>query len=168
MINAPKHWLGLLVQAALVYQRSPDESSLRYLMEQAREIPESKLLQILEACNDREVILVMNDNPVSSRRPLSPVSSADLLVSTFCNYAHRLDNGAPILHECRKIPPLALQAEKIGDFNRANDILAQDSTQGYWIYKGNYNGTRNYKLRRIAPCYSGLAKTPDAIASQST
>jgi len=44
-------------------------------------------------------------------------------VTTYCNFAHDLETGDPIDHECRNIPPEALEAEMDGDFERAIAIL---------------------------------------------
>lgn len=47
----------------------------------------------------------------------------EFYVTTYCNFAHRLVDGAPINHECIQIPPEALEAEMDGDYDRAMDIL---------------------------------------------
>lgn len=50
--------------------------------------------------------------------------------STFCNMGHNLKTGRPVAHECRIIPPRALQAERDGDFDKAIRIL-QNSPARY-------------------------------------
>lgn len=47
-----------------------------------------------------------------------------IYVSTYCNFAHRLSDGKPIEHECRVIPPEALEAEMRDDFPEAQRILS--------------------------------------------
>ena len=44
-------------------------------------------------------------------------------VTTYCNFAHRLIDGAPIGHECVVIPPEALEAEMDGDYETAIEIM---------------------------------------------
>lgn len=34
-----------------------------------------------------------------------------LYVTTFCNFAHRMEDGKPVEHECYILPPAALEAE---------------------------------------------------------
>jgi hypothetical protein len=45
-------------------------------------------------------------------------------VSTYCNFAHRCKDGKPIQHECRIIPPKALEAEMNDDISLAIEILS--------------------------------------------
>lgn len=45
--------------------------------------------------------------------------------TTYCNFAHDLDSGEPLDHECRCIPPEALEAEIRGDFEEAIQLLQQ-------------------------------------------
>lgn len=40
-------------------------------------------------------------------------------VSTYCNFPHRLQDGKPVQHECRVIPPEALRLEREGKFLEA-------------------------------------------------
>jgi len=44
-------------------------------------------------------------------------------VTTYCNQAHSLKTGAPIGHECYRLPPAALEAEREGNFDKALEIL---------------------------------------------
>jgi len=44
-------------------------------------------------------------------------------VTTFCNRPHRLSDGKPIKHECRVIPPAALEAERSGDTDKAIELM---------------------------------------------
>ena len=44
-------------------------------------------------------------------------------VSTLCNFAHDVEDGSPIDHECVNIPPEALEAERDGDFDLARRLL---------------------------------------------
>jgi hypothetical protein len=48
-----------------------------------------------------------------------------MYVSTYCNHAHRLSDGKPVEHECRIIPPKALEAELAGDYELAIAILSK-------------------------------------------
>lgn len=50
--------------------------------------------------------------------------SGKFWVSTYCNFAHDLDTGEPIDHECHMIPPAALKAEMDGDFELAIEIMS--------------------------------------------
>lgn len=43
--------------------------------------------------------------------------------STYCNQGHDLKTGRPVNHECRTIPPKALQAERNGDFELAIRLM---------------------------------------------
>lgn len=45
--------------------------------------------------------------------------------STYCNFGHRTSDGKPIEHECRIIPPEALDAEWRGDFDLALRIMRE-------------------------------------------
>lgn len=54
---------------------------------------------------------------------VNPAKPGTFYVSTYCNKAHALKTGRPIKHECRIIPPAALQAERDGDFDRAIAIM---------------------------------------------
>lgn len=49
--------------------------------------------------------------------------------TTYCNFAHCLDTGDPIDHECINIPPLALQAEMNGDYDEAIRIMELSSEE---------------------------------------
>lgn len=53
--------------------------------------------------------------------------SQDFYVTTYCNHAHRMRDGSPIGHQCRRLPVAALKAERDGDYDKANDILARQS-----------------------------------------
>lgn len=44
-------------------------------------------------------------------------------VTTYCNRSHRLVDGEPVGHECIRIPPAALAAEREGDFDNAARIM---------------------------------------------
>ena len=48
---------------------------------------------------------------------------SDFYVSTYCNFAHDMETGEPIDHECVLIPPKALDAEREGDFDKAIEIM---------------------------------------------
>lgn len=43
--------------------------------------------------------------------------------TSYCNQGHKVRTGYPVGHECRVIPPKALQAEMAGDFQTAIKIL---------------------------------------------
>lgn len=47
-----------------------------------------------------------------------------LYTTSYCNKAHRVSDGKPVLHECRVIPPEALRAEMQGDIDEAVSIIA--------------------------------------------
>lgn len=46
-----------------------------------------------------------------------------LYLTTYCNFGHCTKTGKPVDHECRNIPPAALQAEREGDFEKAIEIM---------------------------------------------
>lgn len=50
--------------------------------------------------------------------------------TTYCNHGHDLATGKPVNHECRVIPPLALLAERDGDFEQAIAIMDRASRHG--------------------------------------
>jgi hypothetical protein len=43
--------------------------------------------------------------------------------TSYCNHAHRLADGVPIEHECYVLPPAALRAERINNFEEATRLL---------------------------------------------
>lgn len=43
--------------------------------------------------------------------------------TTYCNKSHRLSDGKPVNHECFVLPPAALQAEREGDYGKANALI---------------------------------------------
>lgn len=43
--------------------------------------------------------------------------------STYCNSGHDLKTGKPVDHECRVIPPEALEAEREGRFEDAVEVM---------------------------------------------
>ena len=47
----------------------------------------------------------------------------DFYVTTYCNFAHDVETGEPIDHECIVIPPEALKAEMDGDYELAIEIM---------------------------------------------
>lgn len=47
----------------------------------------------------------------------------DFYVSTYCNFAHSIEDGEPLDHECVCIPPEALEAEMAGDYERAIELM---------------------------------------------
>jgi hypothetical protein len=50
---------------------------------------------------------------------------SDFYVSTYCNFAHDMETGEPIDHECVLILPAALKAEQKGDFDKAIEIMTR-------------------------------------------
>jgi len=50
-------------------------------------------------------------------------STGDNYLSSYCNQYHEKATGKPIDHECRVIPPAALEAERVGDTDLAIRIL---------------------------------------------
>jgi len=54
--------------------------------------------------------------------------------SSYCNFTHRMSDGKPVEHECRIIPPDALQAECVGDIPRAIEIM--QSVPARWMRRG--------------------------------
>lgn len=44
-------------------------------------------------------------------------------VTTYCNFPHRIRDGRPVGHECVVLPVAALQAEILGDYERAIQIM---------------------------------------------
>lgn len=47
----------------------------------------------------------------------------DHYCTTYCNKGHRLSDGKPVDHECRIIPPSALEAEMRGHYLAAIEII---------------------------------------------
>lgn len=47
---------------------------------------------------------------------MKKVAKKLIYCTTFCNQAHRIDNGHPVNHECYILKPEALKAEMEGDF----------------------------------------------------
>lgn len=47
-----------------------------------------------------------------------------LFCTSFCNKAHRMADGKPVGHECYVLPTEALVAERAGDFQRSQSVLA--------------------------------------------
>jgi hypothetical protein len=45
--------------------------------------------------------------------------------TSFCNFGHSLKNGKPIAHECYVLPIAALQAERDGNIELAQQILSE-------------------------------------------
>ncbi len=43
--------------------------------------------------------------------------------SSYCNQGHKLSDGKPINHECYILPVKALEAERAGNIDEANEIL---------------------------------------------
>lgn len=58
-------------------------------------------------------------------------------VTTFCNKAHRLEDGKPIDHECYVLPTAALHAEKEGKLGEAVELL------GRWKRRHVHKGLRS-------------------------
>jgi hypothetical protein len=52
---------------------------------------------------------------------------ADTFATSYCNQAHALATGRPVGHECYVLPPRALAAERAGDVELANQILASSN-----------------------------------------
>ena len=53
----------------------------------------------------------------------------EIYCTSYCNRGHRLSDGKPVQHECRIIPPAALEAERNDDFSLAQKILAETPAQ---------------------------------------
>jgi hypothetical protein len=49
--------------------------------------------------------------------------------TTYCNFGHYLDNGAPVDHECRRLPVAALEAERAGDYALAQRLISLTTTK---------------------------------------
>lgn len=45
--------------------------------------------------------------------------------TSYCNHAHSMITGRPLNHECHILPPSALRAEYLGNFDRAMEIIAK-------------------------------------------
>ena len=50
-------------------------------------------------------------------------------VSTLCGFFHDVKSGDPIAHSCAKLPKKAVDAERSGDFDRANEVLRSSELQ---------------------------------------
>lgn len=51
------------------------------------------------------------------------IAGPTFYVTTYCNHAHRLSDGAPLDHQCYVLPPAALEAERQGDYERGITLL---------------------------------------------
>lgn len=72
-------------------------------------------------------------------------------LTTYCNRAHCLDTGKPVNHECRVLPPAALEAERQGLLSEALRLILNDQDSGGMrIHKGlHVSGARKrYKRDR--------------------
>jgi hypothetical protein len=45
--------------------------------------------------------------------------------TSYCNHGHDTRTGKPVGHECRVIPPAAIQAERDGNYELAIEILSK-------------------------------------------
>jgi hypothetical protein len=57
-----------------------------------------------------------------------------IFCTSFCNKGHRVSDGKPIGHECYILPPEALEAERMGDFEKANKVLSNQ--KGRRVHQG--------------------------------
>lgn len=48
-----------------------------------------------------------------------------MYLSSYCNRPHDLETGKPVGHECRVIPPAALQMERAEEYDVANDLMSR-------------------------------------------
>ena len=55
-------------------------------------------------------------------------------LTSYCNQAHRVKDGKPVDHECRMIPPAALQAEMDDQLDVARQML--ESAPRTYMRKG--------------------------------
>jgi len=53
--------------------------------------------------------------------------------SSYCNQAHRVDNGKPVGHGCRVLLPAALKAEIDGNIEKANELLSAERNPKFMI-----------------------------------
>jgi hypothetical protein len=63
--------------------------------------------------------------------------------TTYCNHGHDLATGKPIDHECYVIPPLALLAERDGDFATAVEIMDRARRNGEMVQHTGMGGNAN-------------------------
>ncbi len=49
----------------------------------------------------------------------------EIYCTSYCNHGHFVKTGRPVGHECRVIPPKALEAERSGDFELAQELLSR-------------------------------------------
>lgn len=49
----------------------------------------------------------------------------DIYCTSYCNFGHRMRDGAPVGHECYVLPPVALRLEREGDIPGATRILEE-------------------------------------------
>lgn len=61
----------------------------------------------------------------------------------YCGKPHRLIDGAPLAHSCRVIPPEAIAAAILGDFDQAITLFARAAAGGSLPAHGGV-----WKLRR--------------------
>jgi hypothetical protein len=48
----------------------------------------------------------------------------DLYLTSYCNKYHIVATGRPVDHECRTLPPAAIEAERRGDILTAIELTA--------------------------------------------
>jgi hypothetical protein len=64
------------------------------------------------------------------------MSAPVFYVTTFCNRAHHVATGKPLEHECRVLPPAALQAEIAGEYEIAIALLRADKHRARYMRRG--------------------------------
>ncbi len=47
-------------------------------------------------------------------------------VTSYCNHAHCVRTGKPVGHACHVLPPAALAAEMVGDYDGAAALLSAE------------------------------------------
>ena len=63
-------------------------------------------------------------------------SDNQIYATSFCNFGHNLKTGRPVAHECYILPPTMLAAERAGDTDRANTILANTDFKRHGMVRG--------------------------------
>ncbi len=58
------------------------------------------------------------------------MTDPDTYCTTFCNMPHNVRTGKPVQHECYILPPAALKAEMVGDYDQACYLIDKQKEMG--------------------------------------
>ncbi len=66
----------------------------------------------------------------------------EVYCTTYCNKGHRTKDGKPVDHNCYVLPPMALWAERMGDYELAKEVIRD---------AGTLREHRGVKAKKVAP-----------------